>query len=156
MVILFNEYCIDIVWNLKIAKVWFQILQAFVIIIIGWNPKSCMFDNPKFISYSFHFSIRNYKNFCFLKIPIYFVGSKKKFSQSTNPFSSIKLHNWGHTKDQVKERCFACTQLGWYRKQRRNLIISLLRTKGQLISKCPFGFFKSTKKPTNFLYEFLP
>ena len=32
-----------------------------------------------------------------------------------------------------------------------------LRTKGQLISKCIFGVFKSTKKPTNFFFQgFLP
>ena len=31
-----------------------------------------------------------------------------------------------------------------------------LSNKGQLISKCPFGVFKSIKKPTNFLLEFLP
>ena len=29
-------------------------------------------------------------------------------------------------------------------------------TKGQLISKCPFGVFKYTKKPTKLLYGFLP
>ena len=29
-------------------------------------------------------------------------------------------------------------------------------TKGQLISKCPFGAFKSSKKPTKFFPEFLP
>jgi hypothetical protein len=28
--------------------------------------------------------------------------------------------------------------------------------KGQLISKCPFGVFKSTKKPTNLFSGFLP
>ena len=28
--------------------------------------------------------------------------------------------------------------------------------KGQLISKCPFGVFKSLKKPTKFLPEFPP
>ena len=36
----------------------------------------------------------------------------------------------------------------------RNL--SKIRAKGQLISKCPFGIFKSTKKPTKYLYGFLP
>ena len=29
-------------------------------------------------------------------------------------------------------------------------------TKGQLISKCPFCFFKSSKKASKFLSEFLP
>ena len=29
-------------------------------------------------------------------------------------------------------------------------------TKGQLISKCPFGVKTSSKKPTNFFPEFLP
>ena len=29
-------------------------------------------------------------------------------------------------------------------------------TKGQLISNCPFGVFKSPKKPTKFFPEFLP
>ena len=29
-------------------------------------------------------------------------------------------------------------------------------TKGQLISKCPFGVFKSTKKPTKVMLGFLP
>ena len=29
-------------------------------------------------------------------------------------------------------------------------------SKGQLISKCPFGVFKSTKKPTKFFPGFLP
>ena len=29
-------------------------------------------------------------------------------------------------------------------------------TKGQLISKCPFGVFKSPKKPTKFFQGFLP
>ena len=33
---------------------------------------------------------------------------------------------------------------------------SLLVCKGQLISKCPFGVFKSPKKPTNFFPGFLP
>ena len=28
--------------------------------------------------------------------------------------------------------------------------------KGQLILKCPFGVFKSTKKPTNFYKDFCP
>ena len=30
------------------------------------------------------------------------------------------------------------------------------RAKGQLITKCPFGVFKSPKKPTKFLPGFLP
>ena len=30
------------------------------------------------------------------------------------------------------------------------------QTKGQLISKCPFGVFKSPKKPTKLLSGFLP
>jgi hypothetical protein len=30
------------------------------------------------------------------------------------------------------------------------------RAKGQLISKCPFGVFKSPKKTTKFFPEFLP
>ena len=28
--------------------------------------------------------------------------------------------------------------------------------KGQLISKCPFGAFKSSKQPTNFCKDFCP
>jgi hypothetical protein len=33
--------------------------------------------------------------------------------------------------------------------------VNMLYTQGQLISKCPFSVFKSTKKPTKFLYGFL-
>ena len=33
---------------------------------------------------------------------------------------------------------------------------SMQYTKGQLISKCPFGVFKSPKKPTKFFPGFLP
>ena len=31
-----------------------------------------------------------------------------------------------------------------------------IRSKGQLMSKCPFGVIVSTKKPTKFLQGFLP
>ena len=34
--------------------------------------------------------------------------------------------------------------------------IALLNLKGQLILKCPFGVFKSSKKPTIFFPTFLP
>ena len=30
------------------------------------------------------------------------------------------------------------------------------KSKGQLISKCPFGVFKSSKKPTEFFQDFWP
>ena len=33
---------------------------------------------------------------------------------------------------------------------------SSVDTKGQLISKCPFGIFKSTKKTTNLFKKFQP
>ena len=32
----------------------------------------------------------------------------------------------------------------------------IVATKGQLILKCPFGVFKSSKKPTKFVPGFLP
>ena len=35
-------------------------------------------------------------------------------------------------------------------------LCSSLLAKGQLISKCPFGVFKSSKKPTKFFPGFLP
>ena len=34
--------------------------------------------------------------------------------------------------------------------------VNILIDKGQLISKCPFGVFKSPKKPTKFFLGFLP
>jgi hypothetical protein len=34
--------------------------------------------------------------------------------------------------------------------------ISVFSSKGQLISKCPFGVFKSPKKPLNFFPGLLP
>ena len=34
--------------------------------------------------------------------------------------------------------------------------MTLVRIKDQLILKCPFGVFKSLKKPTKFLQGFLP
>ena len=37
-----------------------------------------------------------------------------------------------------------------------NIDMYLVCTKGQLILKCPFGVFKSSKKPTNFFPGFLP
>ena len=36
-------------------------------------------------------------------------------------------------------------------KTESEVIFDLIFDKGQLISKCPFGVFKSTKKPTKFL-----
>ena len=36
------------------------------------------------------------------------------------------------------------------------LVVPNPSTKGQLISKCPFGVLKSFKKPTNFFPGFLP
>ena len=38
----------------------------------------------------------------------------------------------------------------------KRFVQDLTTAKGQLISKCPFGVFKSTKKPTKFLQGFLP
>ena len=35
------------------------------------------------------------------------------------------------------------------------IVLRLRATKGQLIWKCPFGAFKSPKKPTNFYPGFL-
>ena len=37
-----------------------------------------------------------------------------------------------------------------------NLYPFIVGAKGQLISKCPFGVFKSSKKPTIFFAGFLP
>ena len=37
-----------------------------------------------------------------------------------------------------------------------SVLLTFRAIKGQLISKCSFGVFKSTKKPTNFLWGFLP
>ena len=37
-----------------------------------------------------------------------------------------------------------------------DILYNYISTKGLLISKCPFGVFKSTKKPTKFLEGLLP
>ena len=56
------------------------------------------------------------------------------------------LANWSSNKFQNCESGFS--QIFW------PIRISLF-AKGQLISKCPFGVFKLTKKPTNFFLVYL-
>ena len=41
-------------------------------------------------------------------------------------------------------------------QEQETIIIDFEGPKGQLISKCPFGVFKSPKKPTKFFPGFLP
>ena len=69
-----------------------------------------------------------------------FMGISTKFL-ALSGHHLMAQSNWNNYKD-TKE-------LQWGSKE--DSTHNERHTKGQLISKCPFGVFKSTKKPTKFL-----
>ena len=87
----------------------------------------------------------------------------------TNSFSFIS----GAIREEVKSKagfnvdlpcvinqaeCGDFHSIKWYKENRRVYVYSPIANfaKGQLISKCPFGVFKSSKKPMNIFPGFLP
>ena len=75
------------------------------------------------------------------------IESKKDISTMTTPYvkvvTVIGFHGSMAQSNQIDRSYFL-------------LIRTITLTKGQLISKCSFGVFKSHKKATNFFPGFLP
>ena len=61
----------------------------------------------------------------------------------------------GHYNNQVRIKT-APEGIMLIKHPREDNLIQAAAAKGQLISKCPFGFFKSSKKTTFFFPIFLP
>ena len=62
--------------------------------------------------------------------------------------------HWGHILSEVFYFKSLCPEI--QSNDNFSADMTQLRTKGQLISKCPFGVFKSSKNPTNFFQDFCP